>query len=146
MNPTNSHLIQIEWIHMRYTLQLIPLVALHSVRKLSRYVIDCQLCENNGNGHVAVFSIVVVSQVLCTDAPIWILVLVSANIYRILNIDTSVKSITLANITLALISVLQLATTAMHDICNIAVFVTVSLANQFHMYVHVNLNCVELLF
>ena len=47
------------------------------------------------------------------DAPILISVSVSANIGHISNIDTSVKSITLTNITLALISVLELATSAL---------------------------------
>ena len=51
--------------------------------------------------------------VISRDAPKLISVSVSANTGRIFNIGTSVKSITLTNITLSLISVLELATSAL---------------------------------
>ena len=51
--------------------------------------------------------------ILSRDAPILISVSLSANIGHIFDIGTLVKSITLTNITLALISVLELATSAL---------------------------------
>ena len=72
------------------------------------------------------------------DAPILISVSVSANIGHIFNIGTSVKSITLTNITLSLISVLELATSALISVI-LGILVKVSLANQFH-------KCMYLLF
>ena len=72
------------------------------------------------------------------DAPILISVSVSANIGHIFNIGTSVKSITLTNITLAFdigTGIDNIGT----DIGNIGILVKVSLANQFH-------KCMYLLF
>ena len=65
------------------------------------------------------------------DAPILISVSVSTNIGHIINIGTSVKSITLTNV----IPVIDTGTKVGNvgtDIGNIGILIKVSLANQFH--------------
>ena len=65
------------------------------------------------------------------DAPILILISVLANNGHIFKIGTAAKSSTLTNLILALILLMESATSAL-IISNIGILVKVSLANQFH--------------